>query len=574
MLFPAVPRALFVLVPAAMLVAPAWAGWSTSPVPVRPTSSAIPVVAACNDGGYGTFVGWQEESSPGSGQIRIQHLLPTGDPDPGWPTDGVVVCARLLARPTLGLAPDRLGGVYAWWIEMDGGPKLYVARLEAGGSAPSGWPVDGLSLGSQWSATYRPSVIEDESHGIYLAWTTGTLVRAHHLGPDGLGAGGWPDTPRIVVPIDGAFSSQLWPDLALAEDGGVFLSWATWSPDTTMVESSLRARRLTPAGANSPGWQPEGLLLGPFRPEPLGQAPRAPLLDIAPDGRGGFFAHIGVIQELNLFIDTRLHRISGDGQHDPGWPAEGFLVKADATYYNPDQPYAADVGLRVHQEQDRAIVEFPNPYSDSPALVGVSQMSNSGVLAWPSSVVAVGHEVVVRPNGGFYGGDFKCCGPASQWDWPALLGLHAEPDGDWPSHFEVHTEPVITWYGDIALASTGDGGVVYYWSQSNVLQGLFARRFNPTNEVTGVGATIRLPGLYGLRFTAGVGVAARVQLDGNASRLELFDLGGRSLASRPISGSGSFEVTLPGTASLASGVYFARLISGSTRAFGKVAVTR
>lgn len=568
----AVLRASSVVLAVTLLAAPAWAGWGTMPVTVRATSAAIPTVAACNDGGYGTFVAWQEEASAGSGQVRVLHLLPTGDLDPAWPADGAPACTRAAARTTIAALPDHLGGVYLWWVETT---TLYVTRLQPDGSAAAGWPVDGLSLGPISAATDRPSAIEDAANGIYLAWTTGMSVRAHHLGPNGLGAQGWPNTPRTVVPVDPTGSSiRLWPDLAPSPDGGIYLSWATWSLDTTMAESSMRLRRLTAAGLNASGWPSEGLVLGPFRPEPLGQMPRAPLLDISPDGRGGVFVHAGAFEETMPFVDCRLYRLGSDGQTDPQWPADGYLIKAGATYYAGNPPGIADAGLRVHSDlQGRAIVEYPNAYSDSPAMIGVSHVDNLGVVGWPKSVIAIGHEVVVRPDGGFYASDFKCCGPASQWDWPAMLGLHAEPDGAWSSYFDVHSEPVLSWYGDIALASTGDGGVVYYWSQNNSSYGLFARRFNPTQEITAVGPRRPRFALRGVRFVSGSGVVAQATSEGRAS-LELFDLNGRRVSSRAIPGDGSGEVVLPGTASLSSGLYFVRLRDDDRVALGRIVITR
>jgi hypothetical protein len=310
-------------------------------------------------------------------------------------------------------------------------------------------------------------------------------VRAHHLSPDGLGAGGWSNTPRIVVPFDAAFSSHWWPDLALAPDGGVFLSWATWSPDTTLVESAMRLRRLTPSGLNATGWPPEGRWLAPFRPEPLGQSPFAPLLAIAADGRGGVFAHIGTLLEMLPFLDTRLYRLAGDGEPSPGWPPEGFPIKASATYYNGDFPEIADAGLGVRADhQDRAIVEFQNPTPTRPPPGRESGQQQRG-RGLPNTVIAVGHEIVVRATAASFAADFALR-PRQSREWPAPPGLHAEPDGAWPSHFEVHTEPLLTWYGDTRWVDRRWGRRLFL-SQLNDLHGLFARRFNPTREVTGVG---------------------------------------------------------------------------------------
>src|SRR5437867_7102377 len=272
------------------ITSPALAGWTVDPVGVRPTSASIPQVAACNDGRFGSFVAWQEEATVGSGVLRVHHVVPTGDLDPAWPGDGTLACQRVAGRTMLGALPDRLGGVFVWWTESNGSANVCVNRLEPDGNVAAGWPSDGLSLGVVYNSWLRPSVIEDGAHGLFLAWTSGTSVHAHHLGPNGLAAGGWPSAGRVVVPVDPATTYHLWPDLALADDGGVFLSWATWSWDTTVVESGMHLRRLTGAGLNSAGWPPEGISLAGFRPEPLGAVPGPPLLDIHSDGRGGVFA--------------------------------------------------------------------------------------------------------------------------------------------------------------------------------------------------------------------------------------------------------------------------------------------
>jgi hypothetical protein len=66
--------------------APARAGWDGAPVQIT-AASPIPLVEACNDGGYGTFVAWQEGAV-----LRVQHVLATGYLDPAWPATGAIAC--------------------------------------------------------------------------------------------------------------------------------------------------------------------------------------------------------------------------------------------------------------------------------------------------------------------------------------------------------------------------------------------------------------------------------------------------------------------------------------------------
>jgi len=552
---------------------PARAGWSSGPVSVRPTTASIPAVAACNDGGLGTFVVWQEEATSGSGELRVNHLLPTGDFDLSWPSDGVVGCDFVAGRPEVGVLPDHLGGCYVWWTEVTAGsPSLFVTHLISDGTIATGWPTRGLLLGTV-GMTARPSAIEDAAHGLYLAWSQNTVVRAHHLGPNGLGAGGWPNSPRVVVPIDPAATFHLWPDLALAPDGGIFLSWGTWSLDTTIVESGMYLRRLTTAGLNAPGWPIPSQYVGPLRPgEQI--IPKAALLDISPDDRGGLFMIVGNIVAgtcCEAWAEVRLYRLLADGQTALDWPSEGRSVAIDYWYAG-----YSDGGLRVYPDgRDGAIAERREFYSDSPALTGLHRFTADGLETFLMQGVSAGREVVVKGDGGAFMADFKPVGPTSPWDWSAFIQVDQSlaPPG-WTRLIESHDEPMQQWFGDIALASTGDGGAVFFWSQYIDRFGLFARRFGPAGEVTGVAPTTASLALHGLRFLSGAGVLARVGLLGGPARLDLFDTSGRRLASRSIDGAGIVEVALPGTAGLPSGVYFGRLVSRAGVASGKVAITR
>jgi hypothetical protein len=137
----------------------------------------------------------------------------------------------------------------------------------------------------------------------------------------------------------------------------------------------------------------------------------------------------------------------------------------------------------------------------------------------------------------------------------------------------VVAKPAISWYGDIALAPDGEGGVVFFWSQERERFGLFARRFLPAGGVGVEESPALRAALTGLRFTPGVGVRAYVAVP--QGRLDLFDPAGRRTASRGVDGTGaSLELTLPGTAELNSGIYFARLVAGPEVVAGRVAVLR
>lgn len=565
---------------ALLLVAPgigpavARAGWSADPVTVKPTTAPIPLVEACSDGAYGTFVSWQEGSPA---VLRAQHLLSTGDLDPAWPAAGALACSVATERTELVALPDRLGGVYLLWKE---GATLYVKRLDASGQTGAGWPSRGRAIGTIWTDSPRPSVIEDGAQGFYAAWMSGSslMATAIHLGPGNTGAGGWPNGPRTVAPLDALAPCDQWPQLALAPDGGIFVAWASFGVGTVYVPGSWRFRRLTSAGLNASGWPAEGLDFGEFHREYLGDRAKSSLLALSDDGRGGAWLMIGNPTgpyEYGAAIETRLYRLGDDSQSAPDWPAEGQLVTDAPDYYLDEGP---DASYRVLSDsRDGVLVGTPEYYTEFTTLLGFARWSAAGSSVWAVDAWLHGYEIALRGDGGMFAASFVCCGPTSMWSPPAYIRVSQSlyPPG-WSDFGEYHREAAIQWYGDIGLAPTGDGGVVCFWSQVRERFGLFARRFSPGGQVTAVEPERTTLALRGLRFVRGAGVRAVVALpDAAPARLELFDLAGRRVAAQAIEGGGGArELTLGGTAALPSGLYFARLISSRQAFTGRVVVAR
>jgi hypothetical protein len=131
----------------------------------------------------------------------------------------------------------------------------------------------------------------------------------------------------------------------------------------------------------------------------------------------------------------------------------------------------------------------------------------------------------------------------------------------------------VTWYGDIGLAPTSGAGAIFAWSQVHERQGVFARRFTRAGEVTGVPPGGPVAGALRLRFAPGRGVIATL---GSAAggRIQLLDVAGRVYGGTDVP-AGAREVTLEGTAPLATGIYFTRH-RGSSGAIetGRVVVVR
>lgn len=520
---------------------PALAGWGADPVTIRSTTESIPLVEGCPDGAHGTFVVWQEASY---GMLRAHHLLPTGDLDPQWPADGALVCGVAAERAELIALPDRAGGAYFLWQETD---TLFATRIDPRGAVTGGWPARGMGLDDVASIPYmwRPRLIEDGANGFYVAWETSWRTAAAHVGPAGMGTFGWPDPIRHDLPR----RSQL----ALAPDGGAFV-----------LVAGAMLRRLTPDGFTFKGWPADGIRLGTRGGSELA---------LCPDGRGGVFALVGSTAEY-MSIETRLYRRQSDGRTAVDWPEMGASVAFAPTTYSD---YGPDVWHRMVPDEDGGVLlgMGANELTGDVARFVLVRYSTDGSWRLMGSVRPPYGGEVVSSGGGFFAASFHPNGQRPLWDQDAFIAMQRCCDTGRFEFLETHREPGISWYGDIGLAPTEDGGAVLFWSQVRDRVGLFARRFSATGEITWAKRRPRpAPRLGDVRFVAGEGLRAAITAPESClARFELFDLAGRRLATQAI-GPGAREVTIAGTASLPSGLYFGRLVAGVSVSNAKVVVAR
>jgi len=557
------------------------AGWGPDGVTVRATDAEIPMVVACTDGSPngsgGTLVAWYEMASKRAGWLRVQHLLASGDVDPAWPAEGALADSEAGTRTSIDMVPDLMGGAYLIWTEVGLPPPIFVTRVDAHGQVADGWPATGKFLGAVNVLQGRPAAGPIAPNGLFVAWTSGAHIYAERFGPDGHGAGGWPDGPRLISPLALTSFVRFWPRIAPLPDGHVFVGWATLSRDTTVLESGVSLRLLTGAGGNAPGWSASGRHMASFRPEFLApELPQSPVFDIAWDGATGVLWFGGDLWGPPL--EPRVQRVLADGTPGSGWPPEGRAAPAVERYGFDARPGAYD-GLHVTPRVNGgAILEerISSPGGPViPPMTSLYVMDGAGVTSGPLVAPAAGHEVMPTRGGGAFLASFFPHGRYDPGDPDAFLQLNqANPPPGWRPWREAHTESV-PWYGDIALAPASDG-VVFFWSQVNERTGLFARRFTEDGQVTGVGPEPSGAALHRLRYVSGAGVVAQVAVEGGSGSLELYDIAGRKVAGCTVEGSGTnqVDVTIPGTASLASGVYLVRLDSERGHASGKVVVVR
>ena len=185
-----------------------------------------------------------------------------------------------------------------------------------------------------------------------------------------------------------------------------------------------------------------------------------------------------------------------------------------------------------------------------------------------------GLEYAPRGDGGMYIAAFKPSGAAGPYEADAYI-LVAQSGGG-ASFFESKTSYSAIRYGDVGLASTGDGGAIFAWSQLIDRQGVFALRLNPAGVVTGVPPTaINGPPTLRMRFVPGIGVRALISsVPAGREELSLHDVTGRVVARTSIADAVGGDWVFPGTERLANGIYFARGVSGGVKLHARVTVVR
>ncbi len=577
-----------VLGAAACLAAPARAGWSADPVEVFGTPNLCPQVAACSDAAHGAIVVWQENTPTGS-VLRAQHVLATGDVDPAWPAPATVT-ATSAARPVVGAVSDGLGGAYVWWMVN---AYFSVTRIGPDGALAAGWPANGRVLGTLFTGALRPTVVADGAHGFYAAWpqrdysSTPWRIPLYlaHVGPSNTAAGGFP--PAAVRVIGDDPDNIKWTStsgLGVVPDGGVWLAWGTTTvTDTSLTNGEYRLTRLDSAGLPLAGWDALGTPFDVFPSAQLNSTvgwtvyPAMSLASVADDGSGGAFVEIGRANpdapNGALEMLPQLHHFGADALPAPGWPVGGVAVYTGGLPASFDN--GASASFRVLSDLHGGVFAgVPSYASEATEAYTIDHYSAAGATL-PEMVGAnqLGLDVAQRPDGAVFVASFNPSGPTSSWSPNAYVGVASTAGASWG---EVHATPVVTWYGDVAVASTGDDGAILVWSQTNERFGIYAVRVNGSGLVTGVPGTLATgPARLALRFVPGQGVRAYATLAGGAARCRLADVAGRGVAHADFQArAGVSEWTLPGTAALAPGVYMARVDVAGRTLTAKVVVTR
>jgi hypothetical protein len=494
------------------------AAWSANPVTVHATTDHCPLVAAASDAQNGAIVVWQQNS----GSLRpflAKHLLASGDVDPAWPAAGASVTTATGGGGALGALSDDSGGAYVWWLE---GPSFYLTHMLTNGTIASGWPARGKLMGSLFVSEFgtvpsRPQVFPDGQGGVWAGWLSGarlaTLGRIYHLGPDGLGAGGWPTTGRAYA-VSGS------PDLGLpqtlgfayapAPDGGAWVAWVDAPYDSAFHAGSCRLLRVNSSSNVVSGWPGLGKIVSTFHGELLsgsyyepspyyGECPVA----VASDGAAGAY-----LLRYDVYVDSYygtvchplLARFDSIGARPPSWPSDrGTHVSG----FESSMDHGPECSLRLFPEEGGGVFMLrPSYFSEGGSSLTLTRFTPTGSqTAWASSGTC-GFECIVSPNGETWLADYWPVGRQGPFSPSAELALmHTRSSGqEGPGYWEYHDVQFGTWYGDIGLAPAQENDAIFVWSQETERFGIFAQIFGDTPVPTLVESFRAVPVAEGVRI--------------------------------------------------------------------------
>lgn len=563
---------------------PVSAAWTGDPMVVHATTADCPQVAACGDGAFGAILVWQENTVGATGPLHARHLTGNGDVDPAWPAPAIV-CATASNRSALGAVADRAGGAYAWWMD---GAQIRLTHVDAAGAVTAGWPAGGRVVGAAFNANTRPSVLADGSGGVYVGWLQGAWLgaievaqfRAIHLGPDNTPAAGSPPNGLAIGMSEANSEFVSTATLGLAPDGGVWAGWGATVVDEYGWPSpgDWRLTRLTPALGAHPGWTLRGVSNGAFHGESLDPVDGLAvvtdmaLVGIATDGADG--AYLVTCRPNGQFGGTRLFRHGADGALVPGWPADGYAVSSWAFEPYVGMPWPAELSIRACADGHGGVWAGRPDVYDHATNYGLYHSDGTAGTTLSGSLAASWSrlEIAQDQSGRLFTANCVPVGPYGYYQPDASVSGRG-PAGSW---YETHPGVLAHWYGDEGIAPTEDGGYILAWSQVVERFGIVALRMGANGQVTGAPPASGVAGALRLRFVPGRGVTLRASFPSRGPvRAALLDVSGRVVAHGDLASvSGEREWTFDGSASLPSGLYFARVNGAGLLRSERVVVTR
>lgn len=126
------------------------------------------------DGNGGVFVAWQDPRvATTNTSVYAMRMKNDGLPDPMWTIDGNVICNETGNQNSPVMISDNNGGAYITWLDFRAGATngdIYAQRVNADGSIPTGWTINGEVVNKNIGSQTLPQVVA-VNDGAIFAWT-------------------------------------------------------------------------------------------------------------------------------------------------------------------------------------------------------------------------------------------------------------------------------------------------------------------------------------------------------------------------------------------------------------------
>jgi hypothetical protein len=539
----------------------ALADWPDSPMVNLPICTLVndqDVTGAVSDGSGGIIVVWRDDRGGAESDLYVQRVSVAGVPL--WTANGLALCTAPGDQIESVIASDGAGGaIVAWHDNRTGGTRdVYVQRVSSAG-APK-WTADGVALTTAPGDQHDARIVADGGGGAIVAWKDGASDPPRVFAQR-VNAAGVPQWTAGGVALDSSGTEGSIPSAIVADGaGGAIVAWtATRGPSLDVFVQRVDASGLSL-------WGPNGVALcgtAAWRLDPA----------IVSDGAGGaIVAYVG----YGVGYDIHAQRVDASGVRL--WAPEGVAVCSAAG----DQAYQ---GL-TSDGAGGAIVAWLDLADTG---IHAQRVDAAGTAKWTAGGVVLCPSIVGQP---YLNSSLQPIRPMADGAGGAIVPWFGTPNSDVYAQ-KVNADGAVQWGTGGAALSTANhvqadprivtddaGGAICAWGDGRSGQGwdVYAQNVKEDGTLGGTALATSEPalvGAFGLRlagrnpFRGRLAVAFSVP-DNSSATIELFDLGGRLIESRPVGGPGSGVRVASFTCRPAPGVYSVRLVQGARRAVVKV----
>jgi hypothetical protein len=245
------------------------AAWPANGLAVSAIQGIQDFPSLISDGAGGAIVTWMD-GRLGTSVVDIyaQHVLPSGNTDPSWPTNGAAITTADGPQTSPTIVGDGSGGAIITWSDGRNATSsfdIYAQHLLHSGVVDPSWPVNGLAVSTAPQGQFEPKIVSDGAHGAVVTWydnqNGSNRVFLHRVLASGVVDPAWPVNGRAV---SAGTESQDFPRLVPDGSGGAIVNWQERVGGAFGVLAAW-AQHIRSTGVVDPAWPVGGRVLG--RPE-------------------------------------------------------------------------------------------------------------------------------------------------------------------------------------------------------------------------------------------------------------------------------------------------------------------